>query len=338
MIEQRRNPFENNQLHREATEWFVKMRGDEAEGHRPDFERWLARGALHRTAYNRIANLYSAGKRVDWDNLPPARPVRGAAKRLWMMGVGVAAIVGFVAWRTVAVPMLPNDSGFHSASIEATRNVGAVQYATRLGEIRSVKLRDGSTLIIDTDTLVTVDFSETVRRLRLEHGRARFEVAHEARPFIVDAGEVAVLARGTVFDIAYVNGQEVQVHLIRGAVDVMRRGAARSAETTRLNPGEGLLYDGGATPRLSPPQSEPADEWPTGMVEFRKAPLADVIAQMNRYAVTKVRLADPTLGTIEVSGVFRIDDPEALSVNLAQLLGLEIERASGEIILTRRTK
>ena len=74
------------------------------------------------------------------------------------------------------------------------------------------------------------------------------------------------------------------------------------------------------------------------MVEFRKAPLADVIAQMNRYAVTKVRLADPTLGTIEVSGVFRIDDPEALSVNLAQLLGLEIERASGEIILTRRTK
>lgn len=338
MIEQRRNPFENNQLHREATEWFVKMRGDQAESHRPDFERWLARGALHRTAYNRIANLYSAGKRVDWDNLPPARPVRGAAKRLWMMGLSVAAIVGFVAWRTVAVPMLPNDNGIHSASIEASRNVGAVQYATRLGEIRSVKLQDGSTLVIDTDTLVTVDYSETVRRLRLEHGRARFEVAHEPRPFIVDAGEVAVLARGTVFDITYVDGREVQVHLIKGAVDVSRRGAAGGAEATRLNPGEGVLYDGGATSRLSPSQAEPADEWPTGMVEFKKAPLADVIAQMNRYAVTKVRLADPALGMIEVSGVFRVDDPEALSANLAQLLGLEVERASGEIILARRTK
>src|SRR3546814_13226803 len=80
------------------------------------------------------------------------------------------------------------------------------------------------------------------------------------------------------------------------------------------------------------------DDWPKGMVEFRRAPLADVIAQVNRYAVAKVRLADPSLGKIEVSGVFRIDGADALAGHLALLLGLRVERTAGEIILTRAQK
>lgn len=83
MIDKRRNPFEINQLQREATEWFARMRGDEAERHRAGFERWLTRGAVHPSAYSRIANLYSDGKRVNSENLPPPQPVRGAAKRVW---------------------------------------------------------------------------------------------------------------------------------------------------------------------------------------------------------------------------------------------------------------
>src|SRR3546814_2415667 len=85
MVDKRRNPFEGNQLNREAIEWFARMRGDEAERHRASFERWLARGALHRSAYNRIANVYSEGKGVNWENLPPPQPVRGAAKHVWMV-------------------------------------------------------------------------------------------------------------------------------------------------------------------------------------------------------------------------------------------------------------
>src|SRR3546814_20744980 len=74
-----------------------------------------------------------------------------------------------------------------------------------------------SKLTIDTDTLVTIDFGQTARHLRLEHGRARFEVAHEARPFVVDAGEVVVIARGTVFDVSYLEDRRVKVQLLHGA-------------------------------------------------------------------------------------------------------------------------
>lgn len=333
MVDKRRNPFESNQLQREAIEWFARMRGDEAERHRAGFERWLARGAVHRSAYNRIANLYSDGKRVNWENLPPPQPVRGAAKRVWMVSIGVAALVGFVAWRIVAVPILPGDS-----SLEIARKSDGMQYATRLGEIRTVKLPDGSRLTIDTDTLVTVDFGQTARRLRLEHGRARFEVAHEARPFVVDAGDAEVIARGTVFDVFYLEDRRVTVHLFHGAVDVTRRSPRAVAPTLRLQPGGTAVLDPNAQPRLIPKYVDGPDDWPKGMVEFRRAPLADVIAQVNRYAVAKVRLADASLGKIEVSGVFRIDDADALAGHLAQLLGLRVERTAGEIILTHVQK
>lgn len=335
MVDKRRNPFESNQLQREAIEWFARMRGDEAERHRAGFERWLARGAVHRSAYNRIANLYSDGKRVNWENLPPLQPVRGAAKRVWMVSIGVAALVGFVAWRMVAVPILPGDSGLNAPPVEIARKSDGVQYATRLGEIRTVKLSDGSKLTIDTDTLITIDFGQTARHLRLEHGRARFEVAHEARPFVVDAGDVEAIARGTVFDVSYLEGRRVKVQLFHGAVDVTRRTPTGESSIIRLQPGNGVLYDGSAGSQLSPASADRPEDWPSGIVEFRKTPLSEVIAQMNRYAVAKIRLAEPRLGDIEVSGLFRINDPVTLTEHLAELLGLHVERTSGEIILSR---
>jgi transmembrane sensor len=338
MVDKRRNPFESNQLQREAIEWFARMRGDEAERHRAGFERWLARGAVHRSAYNRIANLYSDGKRVNWENLPPPQPVRGAAKRVWMMSIGVAALVGFVAWRIVAVPILPGDGSLNAPPVEIARKSDGIQYATRLGEIRTVKLSDGSKLTIDTDTLVTIDFGQTARHLRLEHGRARFEVAHEARPFVVDAGDAEVIARGTVFDVSYLEDRRVKVQLLHGAVDVTQKGSRAGAPTLRLQPGGAIVVEPKAQPRQIQGKADAPEDWPKGMMEFRRAPLADVIAQVNRYAVAKVRLADPSLGKIEVSGVFRIDDADALAGHLAQLLGLRVERTAGEIILTRLEK
>lgn len=338
MVDKHRNPFEDNQLQREATEWFVRMRGEDAGRHRADFERWLARGALHRTAYNRIANLYSAGKRVNWDNLPPPQPVRGAAKRMWMASIGIIALAGFVAWRVIAVPMVPGNTELHASHIEPGQKSGAIQYATRLGEIRTVRLSDGSKLTIDTDSLVTVDFGQDLRQLRLERGRARFEVAHELRPFVVDAGDTEVIARGTLFDVAYFQDARVRVQLLRGAVDVKRRAATDGPSTIRLQPGEGVLYDGKAAAQFLAGSGGEAEDWPTGMVEFRKARLADVITQMNRYAIAKITLADPRLGDVKVSGVFRIDDPEQLANHLALLLGLEVKRASGEIILSPKEK
>ncbi len=335
MTERRRNPFEKDQLRREAADWFVLMRSPDAEKHRADFERWIARGALHRVAYNRIADLYSAGKRVNWDKLPPPRPVRGTAKRAWMVTMGIVAIVGFIFWRSLAAPAIYSPS----AQVVAQRGDDAGQFSTRLGEIRKVSLPDGSAMIVDTDTLVSMNFSHSERHLRLEHGRARFEVAHEQRPFVVDAGDTEVIARGTIFDVAYRENRTVDVRLLSGAVDVKLKRPSVSTRQIRLHPGQGIRLSAEAPVQFLP-EANARDifTWPSGMVEFRRKPLADVIAEANRYASTKISLSDPRLGSIPVSGVFRIDDPEKLARRLAQLLGLRVKRTAGQIILSRPTE
>src|SRR5690242_17972648 len=53
---------ETGQLRQEAATWFARMRGPDADRYREAFDDWLARGALHRSAYNRIAETFSAGK------------------------------------------------------------------------------------------------------------------------------------------------------------------------------------------------------------------------------------------------------------------------------------
>ena len=55
---------------------------------------------------------------------------------------------------------------------------------------------------------------------------------------------------------------------------------------------------------------------------------------MNRYSDTRVRLADPALGDIRVSGVFHMHDQAALVAALERGWALRAQQASdGDIVL-----
>ena len=70
MSEPETGPPAEDQLLQEAAAWFARMRGPDAEASRDEFEAWLARGALHRRAYNRAAEIFAMGK-VLGDNQGP---------------------------------------------------------------------------------------------------------------------------------------------------------------------------------------------------------------------------------------------------------------------------
>ena len=67
----------------------------------------------------------------------------------------------------------------------------------------------------------------------------------------------------------------------------------------------------------------------------RKDPgLPDLVGEMNRYSAVQVRLGEPALGRIAVSGVFHAGDQEALIKALQSGWSLRAEReAEGEIVL-----
>src|SRR5690606_41756429 len=89
----------------------------------------------------------------------------------------------------------------------------AEPFLTSIGEQRDFTLEDGSSLAVNTGSLVEVlRLDGSARELRLRRGEALFSVAHDpSRPFRVEVGGHTVEAVGTEFDIRLHEGGVIDV-------------------------------------------------------------------------------------------------------------------------------
>lgn len=345
MIEMDSEAPEGGPLRRQAAEWFACMRGPNAEAHRAEFEAWLARDGQHRGAYNRISEVFSMGKGLK-PLEPSARPEAPAIRpsrvhRQIGLVVGVYALVSSLTWLAMDRTGLLVEGPQYASVAPKPSDQGALpsHLATRIGEIRQFRLSDGSTVILDTDSRLTVFYGPEVRQLRLERGRARFTVSHEERPFIVAAGKGTVTAHGTVFDVRLTNAIVV-VRLLRGAIDVEMPATSRPGETQRIvkpvKAGEELAFAAAEVPAPSRSEVAKDENWPAAVRDLDHVRLADLVAEANRYSRIRTVLASPMIGELRVSGTFRINDTRKLAENLAALLDLSIDASRpGEIRLDR---
>ncbi|OAN53480.1 FecR family protein [Sphingobium sp. TCM1] len=348
-----------DQQMREASLWFARMRGPDAEEWRPQFEEWLALGASHRGAYHRAGEIFALGRfmAAEEENLSAERgDEAGGANdnddsgHRWRWAAIAASLlltVGIGGW--IAKGRLPGmgEGPPQMALQKADQPAGQQRYATADGSRRTVRLGDGSTVELASNSELFATFTPDRRELKLERGRARFEVAHQARPFVVLAGGGSVTARGTIFEVSVERDERVTVKLLRGAVDVERpnaiKGTTGPAAVARLEPGEILSFavatptvlrtlatKGGSLPVMPPPDIDPVRE-------YERTPLAAVIAEANRDSATTIQLGDPSIGALRVSGRFRVNDPDQVADRLAALFDLDVEKTkTGEITLKRR--
>lgn len=324
-------------LAREAAHWFARMRGPDADASRAEFEAWLAQGPEYRAAYNDAAEVFALGKLFLEPGAPaPASPQppqprgRTPAVALAASVALLAGVGGWVMWHPNSV----TPSGQESAIAASDHR----SISTVAGKERVVRLADGSTVRLGGGTILEVEIGARQRSLRLVQGQARFEVAHEQRPFIVLAGGGSVTACGTIFEVALVRPGKVDVRLLQGAVDVeLPRAASAKPEVRKLAAGEGLSF--AAQPASPEPTRAPGATGATppplaAAREFEATPVAELVALANRDARRPIRLADASLAGRRVSGRFRVDDTELLAVRLGALFDREIDESDPrEIVL-----
>ncbi|UZW62192.1 FecR family protein [Lysobacter enzymogenes] len=211
----------------------------------------------------------------------------------------------------------------------------AVQYATAIGERREVRLSDGSTLILDTDTSLRVSYQRSLRRIELARGRVQAQVAHDRdRPFVVASGTGTVRAVGTVFQVEKRDGDTV-VRLLEGRIVVATGNAGHALELRAL---QQIGYrDGGGLGGAQSIDRDAAEAWTRGRLVFDEKPLAELLAEVNRYSRDRLVLANPQLGEIRISGAFAVDDRPALVLALQRGWGLQAKRTGrDETTLYRR--
>jgi transmembrane sensor len=325
------------QLFEEAAGWFARMRGPDAEASRGEFEAWLARGAHHRSAYNRAAEIFAMGKLLQDPEAEAARPIRSSPRRRLLVGGTAAAICVIVGAGWIGLHQsaeVPEDN----ATVASQRNAGAqlLELASGAEAGRAYRLNDGSLVTLAAATRLRVHMTPQVRRLTLESGEGRFSVAHQSRPFIVYAGGGSVTARGTIFDVALSSDRRVRVRLIEGVIEVVPPAPAPSPRPQRLVAGQSTSFPA-RDPRLSAAQQSGSSQnaqSPAVVHEFDRAKLSDLIDAANRSSQRPIRIFG-VIGDRRVSGRFRIDDTDLLAERIAGLFDLVVDRSSPSVILLK---
>lgn len=292
----------------QAEYWFQRMHAaDCTPEEREGFGRWKAEHPAHAAAYSRTEYLYrrAAELRLDPRWRAEAQAARHRTARVlgrrramrWGLSVAAALLLSI----GISVPL------WNPAQLEQ-------HYATAIGEQRTLSLDDGSSVVLDTDSALTVRYSNDRRHLHLEKGQAQFSVAKDAdRPFIVQAGNGAVRAVGTQFQVR-IDAAAVKVTLLEGIITVTAAAATSGApaRSATLAAGEKLSFDRGRLWRLERADIEMAKGWTRGELVFEGLALAEMIQEMNRYSTAKIVIDDAALRDVPVSGAFYNHDQASL--------------------------
>ncbi|WP_407352495.1 FecR family protein [Luteimonas sp. R10] len=305
----------------EASAWLARLQGPaRTPATEAAFKAWLAVEPAHAQAFARVTDTWDIIPGAALLSVPSARPM--AVDRRRRVSMALAACVALVA---VAVGL-------------TWRVSGDPVYHTAVGEQRTLVLDDGTRIALNTDSRIAVSYGEDERHIRLERGEALFEVARQpGRPFVVQAGEDRVRALGTTFVVRRDRGH-LAVALIEGRVEVSRpspQGQARPVHATVLSPGERITLGPDIRQTVDRPRIEAMAAWRRGEAMFNNATLAEAIAEINRYGGAPVRLEDPVLGQLRVSGVFATRDPAEFARTVAQLHALTVEHSEEDLVLKR---
>ncbi len=300
----------------EATEWFLRVRSEEAnEEALVPLQQWLRAHPDNAAAYRKVCATWSAidevastpeviaGRRDALDDAHRVQRRRWAAghnARWWQSLaagiVGVALLAGLLVW--------------------TNWKTGEV-YETGVGERRVLTLPDDSLINLDARTRIEVHYTDETRAIRLLSGQASFKVSKDpARPFRVRSNGQTVVALGTEFNVDVV-ADELVVTLIEGRVAVVPDTVAPSSRVIELSSGQQFVRTGGAPPEIrSHVDLGHAVAWQSGKIFFNDEPLSSAVARINRYASPQIEV-DPSVERIRIGGTFKAGDTAAFTSAVA---------------------
>ncbi|RDS81388.1 FecR family protein [Dyella psychrodurans] len=316
----------------EAEQWFVRLLEPDCPAEeRAAFERWRNADPAHAAAYRELelvwrqsldATKHPAVAAAARQSLRPEPQTR--SPRRWLFP---ALATGFAA--LVAVVVVPRWLAHSSEPVSAT-------YTTTAGQQQTVQLSDGSSIVLDTDTQVSVRYSASTRRVDLLHGQAQFSVhGNHAWPFVVHALHGTVTAVGTQFQVR-VNDGCTDVALIQGKLAIATEPQNGTPHDASLVGGQGLAYDeSGRISRVHAIDPQDVQAWTEGKLFVHDWRLSDLIDEMNRYSTTKLQIGDPSLRDIRISGVFHTNDQQTFLALLQQGWSIQAKRVdANQIVLT----
>lgn len=202
-------------------------------------------------------------------------------------------------------------------------------YVTGAGEVKSVRLPDGSMAVLGPQTAVRLSFAGAQRRVDLSSGQAYFEVRHDAaHPFTVTSGSVTTQDLGTAFDVRAL-GDDVRVGVESGRVRV-----SEGIRQVDLGAGEGVRSAAGRG--LAASERQPAGlvgAWQEKKAFIRNRTIADAVDEIRPWTSARIWLADSRLAARKVTGSYDLADPAAALELIVNPYGARVVRVTPWLLI-----
>ncbi len=318
---------------RQAALWLARMGGTFAPERQRAFESWIAE-PLNAQEFRELravcdvaAELKGPARVEVLESIEPAARRGAAPGLLWLSAATATAVLAAAAvgW------MWLRDQGYLPRT-----------YQTRVGQIHSVLLPDGSVAYLNTRTRLEWVGSPGDRRVRLLGGEVYFDVVHDpARPFriLLPHSEVRVL--GTRFDVYQKTDGNVVVTVLSGMVAVEGLGsgpAARPSWSRRLTSDQQIEYSPvGLVADVHVASAASVIRWREGMIETRGERLSRFIGDLSRYTPERIVIADPRAAQMKIGGAFGVRDVNATLERIARIEPITVTHQDGEFILGYRS-
>ena len=324
-------------INRQACAWVAKLQGQPSAEDLQRFHHWMSQSPAHRQEMHAVATLWG-----ELDILTELAPVyspmqilRGALSRALdsllapfknprqygpLLGASACVLVALLA-----LPLMLNPGS----------------YSTDIGEQRLVTLNDGSTVLLNTNSQISIDYSPEGRNIQLQRGQAHFEVMPDpSRPFKVTAGQGLVRAVGTAFSV-YLQTEMVEVTVTEGVIELSAAPAEQtplaSSEPQANNPlslvqaGQHARFDQTSAAIDSVETIASADiqqrlAWHQGLVRFEGDPLEQVVAEISRYTELEILILDPSISQLRIGGFFKVGETDKMLQALETSFGIKVQR------------
>lgn len=311
-------------LQREAQQWVVRLASRKADTDDAQaFRHWCARSSAHASAFVQA--------RAVWQDLRPAaqRMQRAEAARAAQREGGRfgrraflgTALAGTAAWLVLRPPL-----GLWPAVTEL-----AADLRTGTGEQREWVTADGIVVQLNTRTRMDVRAADGgMARLELLEGEAeiRTDLDGAAPAVQVRAGDGLITAQRARFNLRFIDG-EACVTCLAGRVDV-RRGDAGNVS---VDVDQQLVYARARPGVARRADADAVSAWRRRQLVFDQVPLAEVVAEVNRYRPGKLILTDAEIGRKRVQASFSIDRLDDVIALVRDVYRLEVTALPGGIVL-----
>ena len=294
----------------EAARWFARAHSGEWDAAREQARAdWLAADPRHAYEYRLLESIWQAADAVAPERLralaeAPRRTARSGRRAALALSLGAAivAVGGWALW---------------------PRGAGWTEYQTRIGELRSVALPDGSRAELNSNSHIRVRFDDAERRVLLVAGEALFSVEkNAARPFVVDAGLGTATVTGTRFDVRR-DADQVGVLVESGSVKVA---GAHDAAAVPVTAGQGVrIGAAGQAGAVEPADVAATLAWRGGQIRFSNTDLATAAREVSRYRQHPVVLG-AGVAHLTVTSVFQTRDTDAFLTALPHILPVQVRQ------------